>query len=321
MVAQTVSAKKVNLALTKKELREGLFFYAYGSDTIALMNSLVVAVFGLCLGSFVNALVWRLHEQDSRKGKKAVKSRVKDEDLSITKGRSMCPHCHHTLAAKDLVPVFSWLWLRGKCRYCRRAIPDSPIVELSVMVAAVISYLAWPQSSTFWGGLDIASFGLWMFLLTGFAALTVYDLKWYILPDRIVAPLTGIGVVFALVYALSQEDTTQTILGSILGAVLIGGLFYGLFQVSQGKWIGGGDVKLAPLLGLIAGSLSGALLLLFIASLLGTIYSLVHGVIAKQKVTGQTRIPFGPFLIIGAVTTFLWGQVLMDWYTNFLLGI
>jgi len=282
------------------------------------MIILAVAVFGLCLGSFVNALIWRLHEQEEQ-ARGTAKRKLKAEELSITKGRSMCPHCHHVLAAKDLVPVLSWLWLRGKCRYCHKPIPDSPIVELSVMVVAVVSYLAWPLSN--WGALEAVSFGLWMLLLTGFVALAVYDLRWFILPDRIVAPLSAIGVIFAVAYALSQQDAVGVLADSALGALLIGGLFYGLFQLSQGKWIGGGDVKLGPLLGLVAGSLTGALLLLFIASLAGTLYSILHGIMRHQKVTGKTRIPFGPFLLLAAFVVFLWGEALMDSYSNFLLGI
>lgn len=280
-----------------------------------------VAVLGLCLGSFVNALVWRIHEQESRKGKKPQKTKTVSGDLSITKGRSMCSSCYHPLAAKDLVPVVSWLWLRGKCRYCRKPIPDSPVVELSVSAAAVISYLAWPHVSTAWSILDFVSFGLWLLLLTGFAALAAYDLRWYILPDRIVKPLTVIGALFLVAYSFAGDDPTATLLGGVMGALVVGGLFYGLFRVSDGGWIGGGDVKIGPLLGLVAGSLTGALLLLFIASLSGTVYSVVYGVVKKQKITGKTRIPFGPFLIMGACVVFLWGQALVDWYGNILLNI
>src|SRR3712207_2755294 len=98
------------------------------------MVYLAFLFFGLCLGSFVNALVWRIHEQDILREKERLSSADKQrlEKLSISKGRSMCMHCGHELAAKDLVPVFSWLYLRGKCRYCKHVIPDSPVAELLV---------------------------------------------------------------------------------------------------------------------------------------------------------------------------------------------
>src|SRR5206468_2175714 len=99
---------------------------------------------GLIFGSFVNALVWRLHEQEelreqietlkSKKGSKASLTKLETQlrSRSMLHGRSMCSHCHHELAAKDLVPLFSWLWLRGKCRYCSVKIQDNPWVEITM---------------------------------------------------------------------------------------------------------------------------------------------------------------------------------------------
>src|SRR4029079_16791155 len=88
----------------------------------------LLVVFGLVFGSFINALVWRLH---------AGRDWVKE--------RSECTHCHHPLAPKDLVPVISWLWLRGRCRYCHKPIDDSPLVELAVPFLFVLSYCFWPM--------------------------------------------------------------------------------------------------------------------------------------------------------------------------------
>src|SRR3989344_6490262 len=122
----------------------------------------ILIVLGLAFGSFVNALVWRLHEQEERakskeqrrkkgKAKNTAKlsshtSVLSSKDLSILKGRSMCPSCKHGLAAKDLVPVLSWLTLRGKCRYCHKPISiQYPLVELITATLFVISYLLWPD--------------------------------------------------------------------------------------------------------------------------------------------------------------------------------
>jgi leader peptidase (prepilin peptidase)/N-methyltransferase len=161
-------------------------------------------IFGLILGSFANALVWRIHGQedirekiDELKEKKASKARDKkirelEEQLvplSMSRGRSMCSQCHHPLAGKDLVPLFSWLYLRGKCRYCRQPIQDPPLMEAGLAAAFVASYTVWPLS---FAGYGLLAFIVWLICLTGFAALTLYDLRWYVLPDRIVWPLVGI---------------------------------------------------------------------------------------------------------------------------------
>src|SRR6266567_3673363 len=143
----------------------------------------LLVVVGLIFGSFVNALVWRLHEQQQLKSKKNVKGRaVKLRELSMWRGRSMCSKCHHPLAAKDLVPVASWLWLRGRCRYCNQKIEDPPIVELAVPVLFVVSYLAWPAGLHSW---SLVLFCFWLIFIVGFVALALYDFRWYELPNVI----------------------------------------------------------------------------------------------------------------------------------------
>lgn len=279
---------------------------------IKLMVIVLLVVLGVCLGSFVNALVWRLHKQAASK---AVAS---DSRYSITHGRSMCPHCEHELSAKDLVPVLSWLSLRGKCRYCQKPIPDTPLPELIVPALIVWSYLAWPYASGTWQLLDIAVFAVWVLLLTGFTALALYDFRWQILPDKMVAPLTVLGAALVVCLAIAESDI-QIAVGALLGAVVLFGIFYGLYAFSGGKWIGGGDVKLAVLLGLLAGGVAGAFMVLFIASFLGTAYIAAISLIKRRAVSRQTRIPFGPFLLLAAVVIALHGVDLFDWYTNLLL--
>ena len=131
------------------------------------MMVLLLVLTGLMFGSFINALVWRLHEN---------KDWVSD--------RSECPHCHHKLAAQDLVPVFSWLFLGGKCRYCKKPIPDSPLVELALPGLFVLSYLLWPQPLS---GVGLYDLIFWLVFLVGFTALAV----WFCRPDIIIAALTN----------------------------------------------------------------------------------------------------------------------------------
>src|SRR5690242_5933733 len=106
-----------------------------------LLIAVILFWLGLCAGSFVNALVWRLHEwQEPSKSKKKT-------NLSLLKGRSVCPDCRHTLAWHDLIPVVSWMALRGKCHYCGKAISAQyPVVELIGGSVFALSYIFWPET-------------------------------------------------------------------------------------------------------------------------------------------------------------------------------
>lgn len=277
----------------------------------------LLGLLGICLGSFVNALVWRLHEQDELKEKKPKDIKKRLNEISISRGRSMCPHCRHQLHAKDLVPVLSWLSVGGKCRYCRKPISAQyPIVELATGALFALSYVLWPYDlhNTF----DIAAFATWLGILTGLIAHSIYDLRWFTLLDKITWPLTALGVLFVGLLA-AAEGSMGIVAGPIIGAVTIFGLFFALFQISSGKWIGGGDVKLAPLLGLLAGGLLESMLLLFVASTLGTLFAVAEAVVRKKKLHGTTRIPFGPFLIAAAVIVVLFGSDIVTWYTDLLI--
>jgi leader peptidase (prepilin peptidase) / N-methyltransferase len=267
-------------------------------------------VLGLIFGSFVNALVWRLHEQAKLSGKKGSAMVKRRAALSIAKGRSMCPHCGHELAAKDLVPVLSWFWLRGKCRYCSARIPDSPVVELLAGLLFAVSYMAWPYG---FHGFELFRFALWLVFMVGFVALAVYDVRWFMLPNKIVFPLIYLAAVQIIVAIFWQRSLSEAWM-PLAGAAVIFGLFWILYQVSQGGWIGGGDVKLALVLGMLAGTPLRALTVIFFASLFGTLMSIPQ--LIKGKKGLAQRIPFGPSLLLGTIVVVLWGDHIANWYQS-----
>jgi len=278
------------------------------------MIIVALAVLGIILGSFVNALVWRLHEQAKLTGKKGASAKKRLQELSITKGRSMCPHCGHELAAKDLVPIASWLWLRGKCRYCQKPISwQYPLVEALTGVLFVISYVSWPFV---FHGVGLFQFVLWLIFIVGFMALAIYDIRWYILPDRLVWPLTALAVVQVAVTAIWVGDFSA-LWQPVIAALIIFGLFWLLFQISGGRWIGGGDVKVGIMLGLLAGTPLHAFLIIFFASLLGTLGSVPTLMKGAKGLTAH--IPFGPYLLLATVIVVLYGTRIADWYQNLFL--
>jgi len=273
---------------------------------------IVVLVFlGLCFGSFINALVWRTYKQSKATSKK------KAAEYSLSKGRSMCVNCGHVLAAVDLLPVISWFSLRGKCRYCNKKISwQYPLVETITAVLFVASYVWWPSSLD--SGLQIASFVTWLVALVGLVALCVYDLRWMILPNRIVFPVGAIAALSA-VLTIVDKGTKQSVFEVVSSVLIGGGLFYLLFQISKGKWIGGGDVKLGFVLGALIAVPGQAALMLFIASMLGTLVSLP--MIINKKLTPTTRVPFGPFLIAATIIVKLFGASILNWYLHTFVGI
>jgi prepilin signal peptidase PulO-like enzyme (type II secretory pathway) len=187
-------------------------------------------------------------------------------------------------------------------------------VELLTASLFALSLWAWPAAIN---GTELIRFGVWLVLLTGLIALAIYDLRWMLLPHKLVYPLIGLVVGQWLLIWLLDGLSRAQLAGIGLGALIGGGFFYALFQLSRGRWIGGGDVKLGVLLGLIVADGLQAWLMLFIAALLGSLVTIP--LLLSGKATRRSRIPFGPFLIIAAVIVVLFGSSLIDALDRFLL--
>lgn len=279
------------------------------------MIYLILVLLGLSLGSFINALVWRVYKQEEVFASKSVGMGKKTRELSIVRGRSMCLHCEHELAPMDLIPVVSWLWLRGKCRYCGTRFEDTPITELLMPLLLVVSYLFWPYAQNGWGIAEGLVFVLWSLILTCLLALTVYDIRWKLLPDRIVLPLTIFAIGFVITQTIIAEEWSVLVMAGG-SAAIISGLFY-VIALLNPNWIGGGDVKLAVSLGLLAGTPVLAVGIVFIASLLGTIVALPGLLLGRKSM--KTELPYGPYLILATFIMVLWGEWLFDWYFGLLV--
>lgn len=247
----------------------------------------------------MNAFVWRIKHK---------KNWVSD--------RSICTHCKHVLAPIDLIPIASWLFLKGKCRYCRADIGvQYPLVEIIGTLLFGLSYAFWPDALV--GVSDYFIFTLWLVVVIGSLALAVYDIKWMLLPNKVLYPVTFISVLLTISVAISSDSGLNIIKGALLGAALLFGFFYIIFQISGGRWIGGGDVKLGILLGLIAGGVWQSLLVLFLSSLIATIFALPF--IVTNRLTKTSKIPFGPFLLLAMFIVKLFGAGIIDWYASKIL--
>lgn len=267
----------------------------------------ILIVLGVCMGSFVEATSWRLHEQD----KPGKRSKQAKHELSIVHGRSMCASCRHTLAWYDLVPLVSWLSLRGKCRYCHARIGwHAPALEVTTAALFVLSYLYWPDPITGVGMWLV--FAVWLLALVPLVLLAVYDARWMLLPNRVVYPLQAIALVFAVSSIVVLHLGDGAVVNLVQAVVGLAGFFWLLHTVSDGKWIGDGDVRLGFALGLLAMTPLKAALVLFFASLLGSVVGLPFMILSKQG--RKAKIPFGPFLIAGTIIVVLFGTTLITWY-------
>ncbi|HVX58893.1 MAG TPA: prepilin peptidase [Candidatus Saccharimonadales bacterium] len=260
-----------------------------------------LAVLGLIMGSFLDAMVWRMHEGND-----------------FVRSRSRCDHCAHVLAARDLVPLVSWLASRGRCRYCKAKISwQHPLIELVTATVFATSYAWWPfETGDIYGKALLIG---WLVACVGMIALAVYDLKWMLLPSRIIYPTFFVALVAQITYIIGKEPRPWHAAELLAGSLLVAsGFFWLLFMISRGRWIGFGDVRLGFITGTFLATPTRSFLMIFFASVAGTI--LAVPLLSTQGKSLRTRLPYGPFLLAATMVVMLFGQSIIDWYDRVLLG-
>lgn len=294
---------------------------------VSLLGVVCVVIVGLLFGSFAGAQIWRLRAKqlvdDAKDGYEVDKRELKRlkplRAASLKDDRSRCLHCGHILGVRDLIPLFSWVSTRGKCRHCKQSIGVfEPVIELGTMILFVVTYLNLPQFAIGFGGLEII---VWLIAMLGIVILFAYDLKWYILPNKVVFPLIGIAAVIATIRILLADDMLAQLYETLLAAAILSGLYYLLYEYSRYKygedraWVGFGDVKLNLGLALLLGNWQLALLALFLANIIGIL--VVIPSLVRKKMTMKTQIPFGPLLIIGFLISLFAGDLIISRYLEF----
>ena len=260
--------------------------------------SILSFVFGTIIGSFLNVVILRYHTGLSVWG-----GGLAPYPSGARGAGSFCFSCGHKLSACDLVPVFSFLFLGGRCRYCKSKISwQYPIVEILtglVFLSVVLKFsnlLLFPYIiySVFY----ILAFCFLIFI-------SVYDFHHKIIPERpvwIFVILALLGSLFLQVYGANEAISYQ--LRALLASPLMAAPFFILWAVSRGRWMGLGDAKLALGLGFLLGS-SGAITALFLSFILGALVSVFLLIFRGRRFTMKSEIPFGPFLVVASFLVFI----------------
>jgi len=204
-----------------------------------------------------------------------------------------------------LFPVFSFIFLKGKCRYCNKRISiQYPLVELATGILFVLVFnFLYPISTSY----QLIYILYLFYIFSALVIIFIYDLKHYLIPDKVLLP----AIIIALLY--NSLTNPQNILNSLLAVAVASGFFLVIFLISNGKWMGFGDVKLAILMGLVLG-LSSVLVALFLAFFFGAIIGVALTTFRRKSL--KSEIPFGPFLIIGTFIAMLWGEQIIQWYMH-----
>ncbi len=264
-----------------------------------ILPIIIIFVLGLVVGSFLNVVINRLNINQN-----------------LASPRSYCPKCKHQLNFWDLIPIFSFIFLRGKCRYCQKKISwQYPLVELATGISFILIFFKFVNINNI--NLDfvviLEQLLIYFFFTSILIIIFVYDLKHYLIPNKIIYPAILITLLIQILPI--PEYPSISISSLIIGSLIPGIFFLILVLVSKEKWMGAGDIKLGFLSGLIVGY-PNILVTLFISFVVGAIIGIIL-IISKKKAL-KDKMPYGTLLTFATFATILFGSQVIDWYLGFL---
>lgn len=273
-----------------------------------LLIYFLIFIFGTCIGSFLNVVILRLHSNEK-----------------IIRPRSHCPKCGYVLKWQENIPLLSFIILKGRCSNCQQKISwQYPLVELSTGVLFLISFILTIQqhdhSVSFLASNYFIILVFYWLVISFLTIIFIYDLKYYLIPDKISIPAITIVILFQILLILKNNSDYPfdklragqlLITNYLFSAFVISGFFWLQYVISKGKWIGGGDIRLGFLMGLILGWPLGPMAL-FLAYILGLLIALPLLILGKKKLKSQ--VPFGTFLTSATLITLFWGSEILTWY-------
>lgn len=259
---------------------------------IQISVGILVAVLGASVGSFLSVVIAR-----TRKNQKG-----------IWLGRSICPSCKKQLKWYYLFPVFSYLFLRGKCGFCGKKISAHYLgLEVLTSIFFVLAYMKaiFIDPAFTLNYVLLESFIFYIVLFTFLSLIFFYDLLYKEIPDRFSIPAIIVAVLMSLFTGV------PTLLSIGIGLLIIVVFFGGQILLSRGAWLGGGDLRLGALMAVLLGW-KALILALMLSYIIGAVISLI--LIGVKKANRKTMIPFGPFLIMGMIVAMFWGDLIITKY-------
>jgi len=255
-----------------------------------IIASIFVLLLGLIIGSFSNVCIYRIPRQES-----------------LIRPGSHCPKCNQPIKFYDNIPLVSFIILKGKCRYCKEKISwQYPLVEFLTAVLYLLLFLRY--------GLQLVTF-VYMFFCSALIIITFIDLKENIIPDVLSLPFLLLG--FLMSFFLKNLSPINSLLGILAGGgVLLLVAILGSFLFKK-EAMGGGDIKLAAMVGAFLGW-QLTLLSLFLSFFTGAIIGIV--ILIKNK--GESDpIPFGPFIALGTIIALFFGHSIINWYLSLVIHL
>jgi prepilin signal peptidase PulO-like enzyme (type II secretory pathway) len=267
---------------------------------VTLITTFFLFVLGLSLGSFISVVIERIHTKSK----------------GIFFGHSKCPECHHRLKTIDLIPLVSYIMLKGACRYCKKKF-SSQYFYLELFTAVVITGLFFLNPfiiENVNGMIEVSSALAIAFTLKSFVSLLLiaiffYDLKHLEIPDLFLFPFIALSFITSLI--LGQPDLISMAIAAVIATVFLGGQIF----FSKGEWLGEGDLYI----GLGMAALFGwqlFLVALVISYLIGGTSAAIF--LSLKKVNAKSKVPFAPFLVLGTFITLFTGADILNWYIHFL---
>ena len=245
------------------------------------MELVFVAILGLCIGSFLNVCIYRIPREES-----------------ISFPPSHCTSCGYRLKVKDLIPVLSYIFLRGRCRQCKEHISiQYPLIELTNALLYICVYLKFGLS------IDTIKYIIFVSLLL---VIAVIDFKTTEVWTSTTLFGLAVGILFIIIHWItSRKFPVDNIIGGAIGFLVI----WLIVKLTAG--MGEGDIDIALICGLFLGS-KGAVITLFAGIVLGGLGGAIF--LIRKKKSGKDEMAFGPYLAMGAFIAMMWGERIIDWY-------